>query len=76
MREYVHEKLAVRRQPPGDVLQQPLVITHMLEHLDRHHPVKRRSIRHPQLGHVRGDDLDVIETAPGRGRIDIFFLAR
>ena len=36
--EDVHEKAAAGRQPAVDAFEQPPVVAHVLEHLDRHRP--------------------------------------
>ncbi len=39
--EYVHEQRRARLHPRGHPLEQRVVVAHVLEHLDRDHPVEQ-----------------------------------
>ena len=55
--EDVNEQSTVVLEPPGDVVEQPLVVAHVLEHLDRHHAIE--ATRGVKVVHVRRARLDI-----------------
>ncbi len=59
MAEDVHEEATIHLEPLADAAEQQLVVTHVLEHFDRHDPVVLA--RRVEAVHVAGDDLDVVQ---------------
>ena len=65
MHEDVHKQLPLGPEPRGDPRQELLVVLHVLEHLHRHHAVKRPRLvrrKHVHVGRHHGEVGD----APGR----------
>ena len=69
----MHEEQPARFHPRGHLAQQKFVILHVLEHLDRHHPVEF-PVRQIQLRHIGRVDLHIAQPPPRRLAHDVFFL--
>ena len=65
MREDVDEELPARPQPARDVCQQPLVVLHVLEHLDGDDAVEPAGLD-VEAVHVAGDDAEILQAASRR----------
>ena len=73
--EDVHEQLAARAEPAGDLCHEALVVFHVLEHFHGDNAVECR-VAGLEVVHVRRDDADIAQTTPCGFGFDVEFLGR